>query len=124
LADCQHAHNLSPDSTDWLLCSAEVYIKQRNWKQAINTCNKLLEKQPHSVTAHRIRAIAFNELGNFEGAASDASAAIWRDPADAQAYAARAYANYHLSKIDDAHYDARQAINIDPNLAKSNELRF
>jgi tetratricopeptide (TPR) repeat protein len=108
LSDCRQAQLYNPNSIDSMICLAEIFNKLERWQECVNTCNKVLEMYP--VRARWLRADAFNHLGNYRQAETDATSAICHNPALSQLYAVRAKARYALGKFVDAISDTKRSI--------------
>ena len=68
---------------------AKEYITAGKYKEAINSLNKAIEKDPKSSKAYYVRGIAYDKVGKYKEAVRDFNKAIEIDPKNAYAYAGR-----------------------------------
>ena len=119
LSDCDWAKSFAPRSTEWTLCSAEVFLKEKKWLNVISLCTTVVGYCPNDARAYWFRAEAYNHLHNYKQAEADATIAICHNPAQAGPYSIRAQARHALNETDGALSDAERVSHLDPNLAKS-----
>lgn len=116
---------------------AEECIKAGKYAEAVELCSKVIVANPEDLHAYRLRAVAYQRLGEVEKAKSDESkllvlqeqiaarnckeeiakytAAIKANPKNAKAYADRAAAYMNLNQYDQAIEDSTKAISLDAN---------
>lgn len=76
--------------------------------------DKALESSPQLKRAHMMRAMLYQESGQFQNAVEDINQLIKMDPKDAAAYSHRAGFFKALGRFKEAERDIAKAINLDP----------
>jgi tetratricopeptide (TPR) repeat protein len=114
LADFKTALRLDPDIKLATKSVALCYLSLSKYADAIDTCTKGLEKEPHQYELFAIRGEAYFSIKRFKESIKDMSKAIEMRPID-NYYKARAKAYEELQQWNNAINDYSQSIAINPS---------
>ncbi len=89
-------------------------IRTTNLKEKIELFSKVITLEPKNFDAYFYRAIAKNDLGDYNGAIVDYSKIIVFEP-DADTYYNRGNSKYSLEDFEGAKEDYENAFKLDPN---------
>ncbi|CAI2732504.1 unnamed protein product [Schistosoma spindalis] len=82
---------------------ALIYLRQKNWKQAVNDCTKVLKTEPDNLKALFRRSQANFELDNLEQAEKDLSTLTDQDPTNFKAQNLLRNVRIAISKRQEPH---------------------
>lgn len=88
-------------------------LKTTDLKEKIEFFTKAIELEPKKLDAYFYRAIAKNDLGDYNGAIVDYSKIIVTEP-DADSYYNRGNSRYSLKDFEGAKSDYKKAVELDP----------
>jgi len=86
-----------------------VYLKKREFDQAILLLNKSLETNPRYAAAYETRGIIYSRREQYDQAIADFNKALEIDPSFAEAYMSRGRAHYFKGDYDQSWGDIKKA---------------
>jgi len=111
----REALRLSPDGDEHALL-AQVHLKRRKWKEAVETAERGLQTSPEHPGCANVRAVALANLGRSEEAMAGVQDMLAIDPDDAYAHANRGWLLLRQARPDEAMLSFQAALRLDPTL--------
>ena len=95
---------------------AQVHLRQRRWKDALDVAERGLQVEPEHPACANLRALALGRLGRGDDAKTAMHEVLALDPDDAYAHANRGWLLLRQSNPDEALESFRAALRLDPTL--------
>lgn len=105
-----------------LLETAEMHMSKREYAVANSYLDRVIQKQPNNPKAWKLRSDSRKELGNYEGALSDISAAI-QLKSDEKLIQRRAHLRKETGALNEALADFDYLLKLNPKSAKCHKER-
>jgi tetratricopeptide (TPR) repeat protein len=122
--DALKAIELDPESPRAYYIIGNSYSDERKWAEATGNYSKAIEFDPSYVAALNMRALAYLNLEDYDGAIADFTAAAEASGGDGYIYIENRGIVYGMiEKHKDAVKDFTMVIQFDPNRKKAYELR-
>lgn len=116
LEDLARARFISSSNIEVLLLTADLLVKQREYRQAIIYYTKVLSISPsENPNVYYLRGVAKLKSENYEGAVSDFDKVIELGSNDIDHYWKRAEAKYYFGNKNGSLDDLRLIVNKEPN---------
>jgi tetratricopeptide (TPR) repeat protein len=111
----QEALRIDPSGDAYALL-AQVHVRQRRWKDALDVAERGLHIEPEHPACANLRALALGTLGRGDDARAAVHEVLALDPDDAYAHANRGWLLLRQSNPDEAIESFRAALRLDPTL--------
>ena len=103
-----------PD-VDTLFFSALSSYEMRQYSDAVDSLNKVLQIEPNNVTAQFLKGSSLYNEGNYDDAVDSLNKVLQIEPNNVTAQFLKGSSLYNEGNYDDAHESFKQLIQIDPN---------
>ena len=114
IEDCSIIIYNAPDEAVYTK-RASLYMKKRNFKEAIDDCSEAIGLNPKYIGAYITRGHAKRSLGNFEDSINDYNKAIDYCPDYAYTYGYRGDAKIQINDYEGALADFRHLLKLEPD---------
>ncbi|MBX9666889.1 MAG: tetratricopeptide repeat protein [Candidatus Obscuribacterales bacterium] len=110
-------HSKYPKNVNCLMCRGDLFLRQENYRSAINDFTKVLEIEPKSADAYIVRGRANSYVGDYSKAISDISQGMILKNADREAWLLEDRARYYTyaARYREAAHDMDNAFRDQPS---------
>ncbi|HZZ79052.1 MAG TPA: tetratricopeptide repeat protein, partial [Gemmataceae bacterium] len=122
IANLQKASALRPDDTRPLLALAEEFVNDGDWRQAIDACNAIVQREPKHIDARVYLGLAFAGQGDSDRAIATIEEAFAQDRDNARRCVALAWVLERKNDPNAAVAMLSKAIAIDPKNAHAHDF--
>ena len=120
--DLEQINTFNPQSAKSRLGMAYVYKAQRQWREAIELYDALIDRNPRSASLLRERAEVHYLAGRMGAALDDINKSIDIQPRDPYCYVLRAQVRYARGDKEFARRDLNQALELGLNTEEAGDL--